>query len=346
MKVGIITFHWATNYGAVLQAYALQEAVKSLGHEVEIINYKPRLYNDNLWTFIRFRKFLNFNKYKIDRSKEQLMESFRKLCLTSRTERYSSLSQLQKNVHDYDVLITGSDQVLNPSFLQSGEWGGSTAYFLNFGGEKVRRLSYAASFGTTDYPELLIKKVKPLIERFHAVSARENSGIEIFKAMGAKNPTVVCDPTLLQNADFYDNIIDKEKSFPIKKRGYFLRNREKKIADVLTRLDVSIFKDEFITDWIASIKKSSHFITNSFHGVVFCLLYHVPFTVVLETLENVEMNDRFYSLLTPLGLTHRMVLESGFSEKDIDFDEDWEQIDRKLESYRRIGWNFLKNNIN
>lgn len=345
MKVGIITFHWATNYGAVLQTYALWNAVKSLGHDVEIINYKPRLYDDNLLTFIRFRKFLNFDKYKIDREKERHMESFRREILTGLTERYTSLTKLRKKVHDYDVLITGSDQVLNPSFLKSGEMGGSTAYFLDFGGKNVRRISYAASFGTTVYPENLIKKVKPLIERFCAVSARENSGVEIFRSMGAKNPVVDCDPTLLHRADFYDRLLPHRENLPVINRGYFLRNRESKIADFLDRLDVTLLKDELITDWLASIKGSAHLFTNSFHGVVFSLIYHVPFTVVLETLENVEMNDRFYSLLTPLGLTHRMVLEGDFNEKNIQFDEDWEQIDKKLESYSKRGWDYLKNNV-
>ena len=70
MKIGILTFHWATNYGAVLQCYALQEYLKSLGHEVEIINYKPHLFDDNVYTFLRFCKFLHIGDYLNNCKKE------------------------------------------------------------------------------------------------------------------------------------------------------------------------------------------------------------------------------------------------------------------------------------
>lgn len=69
MKIGILTFHWATNYGAVLQCYALQSYLESMGHDVKVINYKPRQYDDNLYTFLRFRKFLNIKDYLNNRKR-------------------------------------------------------------------------------------------------------------------------------------------------------------------------------------------------------------------------------------------------------------------------------------
>lgn len=73
MKIGILTFHWATNYGAVLQCYALQSYLESMGHDVKVINYKPRQYDDNLYTFLRFRKFLNLEEYFNNRKKESVL---------------------------------------------------------------------------------------------------------------------------------------------------------------------------------------------------------------------------------------------------------------------------------
>lgn len=67
-KIGILTFHWATNYGAVLQSYALQEALKELGYEVQIINYKPTKFDNNLWHLILYRKFLRISEYLKDSS--------------------------------------------------------------------------------------------------------------------------------------------------------------------------------------------------------------------------------------------------------------------------------------
>ena len=78
MKIGILTFHWATNYGAVLQTYALQTFLESKGHEVVIINYKPRNYDNNFWTYIRNRKFLKHSLYKNELKKEAALSEFRR----------------------------------------------------------------------------------------------------------------------------------------------------------------------------------------------------------------------------------------------------------------------------
>jgi len=345
MKVGIITFHWATNYGAVLQTYALQEALRALGHDVEIINYKPTQYDDTLWPFIRFRKFLNLKSYIITRKKEAKLSEFR-LEYLEQTCRFRTLKSLRKGIKDYDVLITGSDQVLNPSFLEHGERNGSTAYFLDFGGGKVKRYAYAASFGVTTYPQNLCEYVKPLIMRFSAVSSRENTGVGIFRQMGARHPVVVCDPTLLHRHDFYDRLINdmaEPKSKSVGVTSYFLRGRDQQVAETLKVVNASLISDESIEEWISAIKHSEHLITNSFHGVMFSLIYHIPFSVVLSTKDNVGMNDRFYTILQPLGLTNRIFSEAEFLPNDIDFVNDWLEIESNLNMIRKTGWDFLRN---
>lgn len=120
MKIGILTFHWATNYGAVLQTYALQTFLESKGHEVVIINYKPRNYDNNFWTYIRNRKFLKHSLYKNELKKEAALSEFRRLHLhlTDRITKSANLSAVCKG---FDCIISGSDQVLNPSFLLNGE---------------------------------------------------------------------------------------------------------------------------------------------------------------------------------------------------------------------------------
>ena len=133
MKIGILTFHWGTNYGAVLQCHALQEYLKSLGHEVEIINYKPPLFDDNLFTFLRFRKFLHIGDYLNNRKKEAALVSFRNehLHLTERIHVCKDIADISNR---YDAIVSGSDQVVNPSFLLNGEGKGivSPTYFLGF----------------------------------------------------------------------------------------------------------------------------------------------------------------------------------------------------------------------
>ena len=98
MKIGIITFHWAINYGAVLQCYALQETLKALGHDVFVINYKPKRFDNTFWTFIRYRMFLHPKAYYRDIKKEKKIMLFRNKYLNL-TQRYFSTKELQEQCY-------------------------------------------------------------------------------------------------------------------------------------------------------------------------------------------------------------------------------------------------------
>lgn len=104
MKIGILTFHWATNYGAVLQCYALQIYLEAMGHEVHVINYKPRLYDYTLWNYIRFRSFLHHNSYINSKRKEKVLQRFRDqhLNLTSRIYKKTDIPDA---ISDYGIVI-------------------------------------------------------------------------------------------------------------------------------------------------------------------------------------------------------------------------------------------------
>lgn len=339
-KIGILTFHWATNYGAVLQCYALQEALKKLGYEVQIINYKPTKFDNNLWHFILYRKFLRISEYLKDRKKEQKLSKFRNAHLKL-TKRYTSISQLQTEYMDCDILITGSDQILNPWFLEYGEKGGSSAYYLDFGGNDIKRVAYAASFGTTQYPEHLIKRCTNYINKFRLLSSREMSGVDIFSTMGGNNVALVPDPTLLHTSDFYSCLLTEQASLPSSVRMYMLRGLEKELPEQVHNEVREIITDQSIEEWLNAIRCSSHLITNSFHGLVFCILFHVPFSIVLNTLENKGMNDRFFTLLTAIGLENRIFLSSQFSTQNLNYQFDWNKVDIKLNEIRNRGWSFL-----
>lgn len=340
-KIGILTFHWATNYGAVLQSYALQEALKKLGYDVQIINYKPKKFDDSLWHFVRYRKFLNISEYLREHNKEHKLAKFRDVYLNV-TKRYRSIIQLQTEHLNYDILITGSDQILNPSFLESGENGGSTAYFLDFGNDNVKIVAYAASFGTTYYPEHLIQKCSKYVNKFNLISSRELSGIDIFSKMGGDDVSLRPDPTLLHKSDFYYRLLDKQEPVPFTIRMYMLRGREKSLTKQIQKEVGEIISDPSIEGWLNAVNYSSHFITNSFHGMVFCLLFHVPFSIVLNSIENTGMNDRFFTLLQEIGLEKRIFSEANFSIKDLDYQFDWEQVDTKICEIRDRGWSFIK----
>ena len=118
MNIGILTFHWSTNYGAVLQTYALQEYLKELGHEVKIINYVP--VKKSIKNCFQYRNPINILNLLKELKKEQAFIPFRKKWLQL-TKQYNSLSELQNDSPNLDVYICGSDQVWNPYFLAKGE---------------------------------------------------------------------------------------------------------------------------------------------------------------------------------------------------------------------------------
>ena len=243
---------------------------------------------------------------------------------------------------DYDILITGSDQILNPWFLENGENGGSSAYYLDFGNIDIKRVAYAASFGTTHYPEHLIKRCTNYINKFRLISSREMSGIDIFSTMGGKNVTLRPDPTLLHTSDFYSCILTEQISLPRCIRMYMLRGLEKELPQQVVNEVKEIITDQSIEEWLNTIRFSSHLITNSFHGLVFCLLFHVPFSIVLNSLENKGMNDRFFTLLKAIGLENRIFLSTQFSTQNLNHQFDWNQVDTKICEIRDRGWSFLK----
>lgn len=346
IKVGILTFHWATNYGAVLQAFALQTVIQQMGCKVNIINYKPRRYNINMWTFIRSRKFLSLRSFFYTLKKEYRMKEFRAKYLIT-TPRYFTQTELREKCKDFDVLISGSDQVLNVSFLQYGEGGESTAYYLDFGGKEVNRVYYGASFGATNYPKNLLKKVIPIVAHINAISVREMTGQKIFRDMGREDTVVVPDPTLLIPIDSYLEKfnIAKTKQFSNTYFVYMLRGKLKNIKQKLPQ-NICISKNETIEKWLSMIYTSKAVVTNSFHGVIFCVLSHTPFLVVLSTKKNEGMNDRFFTMLTKLGLEDRITTEFEFNINLMDRTIDWLKVDENIIKYKNTGITFLKNIIN
>jgi polysaccharide pyruvyl transferase WcaK-like protein len=324
MKIGIITFHWGTNYGGVLQAYALQTFLKNLGHDVCIINYKPNRYNKNLIKcFKTFRAWSYLNNYH-EFLKEKKIETFRANYL-NRTVLYQSTKDLNENPPSCDAYITGSDQVWNPFFTIKGEGKPTTAYFLDFGNKEVKRIAYAVSFGCKDYPDNAKKIAKQHVDRFDAISVRENSGLKIVREMGCGNSIILPDPALLLSPKQYQLTIKKVEikdpsSFVF---SYFIHNKEKTISKLIkhfkTKAKVKrpdkFFNPYSIEEWLAAIKNSSFVITNSYHGVVFSLLFKKDFIIVLTKGRLSGMNDRIYTLLNYLNLEKRII--NSYDTKNI-----------------------------
>lgn len=356
MRIGILTYHWATNYGAVMQCYALQTYLEKQGHIVNVINYKPRINDDSLYSFFKFKKYIHLRTYckrfLTNMKMESVLRTFRKSKLKC-SKRLYSYSEIPPILKDYDVLISGSDQVLNPTFLIHGEGENvvTPTYFLGFP-FKGKRIGYALSFGCVSYPQKELAIASKYINNFDYISVREKTGVSIFESMGRLDATVVPDPTLLMDQAFYYQL--SEESSLIMKEPYvysfFIRNideRKNVIGHDLNGCSIIWNNDDknyTIQDWSFKIRHARLVVTDSFHCMVMCLKMHKPFAVITEHKGRVGMNDRFYTLLGKISLENAIIHKDDLKcLSDIcNVSWDWEQVDKVLEDYRMVGERFLK----
>lgn len=350
MKIGILTFHWATNYGAILQAYALQKYLKDRGHNVEIINYKPLFYDYSIRKFLLYPRSLfsflvRFKQVCKEIKKESRLNIFRKKYL-HQTKRYYSQDEVSKIVNDYDVLISGSDQVLNPWFTMHGESKPTSVYFLQFNNNALK-IGYAVSYGCTYYPDYAVPNATRWTQSFDKIGVREFTGLNILQQLGFnKEQKVVPDPTILCGRHMFEALnlrIEKKDVLYV----YMLRGRAIP-CDFVSSNGISIkYADSDVSHismnrWLEDIGSSFQFITNSYHGMIMAILFHVPFVVLLETYGDIGMNDRFLTLLKRLNLVDRIADNNTLSIKSVFANNiNWSSVDDALDNYRRIGEDFL-----
>ncbi len=340
MKIGIITFHWATNYGAVLQAYALSKYLTNIGAEARIINYYPKRYKKNIINAFKTRHISSIPGRIKEISKEKQIASFRERQLNM-TQYYSTNRQLLNSDFKFDCYMCGSDQIWNESFLMGGERKKTYSYFLNFAPDDKTIASYAASFGTMQYNEHLKTDLKKYLSRFDFISVRENSGINILHDVGIDNACVVPDPTMLLTKEAYEKfVIGNSRNYKYN-FVYMLHGKLNDISDIIDYLhqkgeSTEISANEGIEEWLSNIYYAEHIITNSFHGIVFSIIFQRPFTAVL--IDGSGMNDRIITLLDKFELSDRIYRNNKeISEKAID----WKQTEYKLKEYRDVGIKYI-----
>jgi len=342
MRIGILTFHWATNYGAILQAYCLQEWLRERGHEVDILNYKPRQF-DFKWTSALFnpRKLRRLTSLLAEKKKEDLLVPFREKHLNM-TTRYYQTEEMAASAADYDLLISGSDQVLNAYFTTHGEdEKPSAAYYLSFANGKAKRIGYAISFGCETYPDYAKPLAAHQINCFDAVAVREQTGLIVLDELEYEGrKCIVPDPTILFGKKLFARL---NVAVPAEKQDYtcvYMLRREIKIAGDVQYMDER-HTPPTMEGWLSTIANAGRMITNSYHGMIMAILSHVPFVALLEKGVEGGMNDRFATLLGRLGLEDRMVSQVEEAERAIDRPIDFEKVDKAIDDYRKLGVAFL-----
>lgn len=347
MKVGILTFHWATNYGAILQCFALQSYLKEQGHCAEVINYKPKRYDKTIFKSIRTREIFHLKTFLCGLNKEKELSKFRKEHLHL-THRFYEHEEVAKIVDKYDVIISGSDQILNPYFLLEGENNTYTPIYFQPYLYRGLKVAYAVSFGCTIYPQKASDIASKLIVNFDKISVREKSGVDIVNGWGRFDVELVPDPTLLVDKKFYENIIKNKLDNRNYVYAFFIRNIEERKKALHAVLDYNVIinndSNKFsLEDWLSRIAYSSCLITDSFHAMVMALKLEVPFVIITNDKGNAGMNDRFYSILSFLELEERIIYKEDIcSIKNIMSQRiSWDDVRCKLNLLKERGVKFL-----
>lgn len=327
MKICIITCHDVYNVGASLQVYALQNYLQKCGYEVNIIDYKPDYlsghykftsidnpkYKKNIFLkiFYILAKFPNRLK---SMPLKKTFDGFRDKYLNLTLKRYNSYEELKENPPNADIYIAGSDQIWNTIFKN----GRDPAFYLDFGRNNIKRVSYAASFATEEIVPEYKQFVKNELEKFDMISVREISGIDILKNLSIYNGVQVMDPVFLHEQSFWNEMCVDIKSEPYLLLYDFDKNPEilkiaKKLARIYGLKIYSVFKidgvDKHIKnvgpiEFISYIKNASYVVSNSFHGTCYSIIFEIPF-VVINRQENI--NTRMRDLLFLFDLQSRLI---------------------------------------
>ncbi|MCT7523340.1 polysaccharide pyruvyl transferase family protein [Aliarcobacter cryaerophilus] len=334
LKIGILTLPIAENYGGILQAVALYKYLNNQGHDVVFI-YK--ITKEVLWKRI-IRKILlkipfhNLKNIKINHKLKiewKKRKAFHRVFIEREILKISEDLYTKQDLENFtkkekfDAIIVGSDQVWRKTYINDKYY---KSYFLDFVDANItKKIAYAASFGK-DYWEGKddIDDISKLLKDFTAISTREKSGIDICKNIFTYSKVKhVLDPTLLMNKEFYKNeIISKYEIKKTLKCGlvtYVLDEEDEKkeiINFIKDNLDIDSinhlkgFNKErvifSVPEWLSSFENADFVVTDSFHGMVFSIIFEKDFIVIGNESRGM---DRFMSLLNLLGLENRLILK-------------------------------------
>jgi polysaccharide pyruvyl transferase WcaK-like protein len=326
MKISVITLHHVTNFGSMLQTYAMQTHLKSMGYEVEFVDFVPKgltfhraifpanNYSSFMKKTVRFIPAIVCNAIQF-----AIVNSFIKTYIHVTPKRYSCYADIVHDVPVADIYLSGSDQVWNTQ--NSNPKDDLQAYYLNFAPEGCKRVAYAGSFGKTNFSSQEACEIAEYLKKYTAISVREDSGLATLRELDVPNGVHVLDPTfLLEPQDWLELI--KHKKVP--KLGYvfvYNLNRNKTInryAQIIAKekkLRIINFADtfEFIPnaqnrlintalDFVNHIANADYVITDSFHGTSFSLIFSRQFVCVSPP----KYSTRLGSILNKVGLENRM----------------------------------------
>ncbi len=375
MKIGIVTLPFNSNYGGLIQAFALQSVLKKMDHEVftvyritEGMSLKMKILSFGRRIILKtiFRKKVVIRTWP-NKNEEQRIAKHTNRFLHENikvTELFKS-EQDFKNLdkYNFDAYVVGSDQVWRPKYSPVIE-----NHFLNFlaADSKTKRISFAASFGVDnwEFSPLQTQKCSVLAQRFNAVSVREYSAIQLCEQnLGVKAVQHV-DPTMLVEKEEYIQLVEKDKIPEINGKlvVYVLdlsAEKKKIIQQIQNDLNLQItstmpeglFREvgknhmkkcifPSVTNWIRGFMDAEFVITDSFHGTVFSIIFNKPFISIGNKKRGMT---RFDSLLKMFGLENRLIDNSATNGLEIIHEKiDFNRINKILDDKKKEAMLYMK----
>jgi hypothetical protein len=335
MKIGILTFHRAHNYGALLQAYALQTFLKNLGHEVNLIDYWPEYHRSDYKLIPNFKSrsfsgkikavlyfLIGFFKIlKRSRGYEQFIVKQFNLSCNPRFKTDIEIKYLE-----YDAVVYGSDQIWRYSNYDTFE-GFSDVYFGAYPKNVKKKVAYAASMGVINSSKIEESYLKSVLHNFNSISVRENNLKSVIEKILGHPVPLVLDPVFLLNRNQWlnlnaaSNILPKEKyiffyHLTFSKDAINFTNSLKayygfRIIEIRGRVAPLLFGNRYAqtaspSDFISLIQNAEIVVSTSFHGVAFSLLFEKQFYALGMN----NNSNRVQTLLGELGVSRRYLKKS------------------------------------
>lgn len=377
MKIGILTQPLYVNYGGILQCYALQKKLQQLGHETVVLQrefYRKYTIIGGFIYYIKHIAKLILGKqsmwhYYVSQEKRDYVSkhttAFVNLHIKQLSKKCYSTDELiaEFDSLNLDAVVVGSDQVWRPDYSPC-----QPNYFLDFlsSNKKVKKLSYAASFGTDNwlFSHDDTKYYGGLLKLFDAVSVREFSAINLCKDKFGVDAIQVLDPTMLLDKEDYINLVPKTKN-----RGklfcYMLDKSVEKqnvVIEISKRTGLSAFENmplleptpdnlynniencvtPPVEDWLSAFMEVEMVVTDSFHGCVFSIIFNKPFWVIGNAQRGMA---RFESLLGQFGLQERLILPSDIKGLDANQTINWDDVNVRKETLKIDALKFISQSI-
>lgn len=368
MKIALLTFHTAANYGAALQAYALQKYLTDKGFDCEYINYvnESRRHEYDMMFHImdciKKGKLTSAVAYCLGSPfmtlrKRRFNRFYRNNLKATETVYQTSQEAVALN-GKYDYFVVGSDQVWNP--ICNGD---DAAFLLDFVKDGKRRVSYSSSFGIADVDAAHEEIYRRNLSQFKALAVRESIGQVIIQKLTGRKAELVLDPVLLLTAEQWRSIMPRQSKkerfifsytnqdsqtrdffatgYPMDGLKHYVLSRYTKPEDFISR-QVRVKYCMAPEEFVRVVNDAELVVTASFHCLALSIVLNKPFVAIMTG--DKGKDERPMSLLRALGLEHR-VLSSAMTASDVKAPIDYQEVNRRIEALKKSSTEYLLNTL-